>query len=224
MAKIISPLGGTEVRGSIGGLTYSRCRSGLYVRAKGSLLRTRTPDQMTMRAAFAACSAYYLTLTLEEMDAWDEFARLYPFHVPGLSMMRLCSMTWFKRANVHRRIVGFPWVRRPPKTPAPTYTGKFWLYRTGKGVLGNVSPGPTGQQITYMSRGIRPHAWRRTTPEKWRKVGYGTETSPPPKMIWEYQVQGKIAGNIVGRARLIDENGMFGPWIDKIFPILPPGM
>lgn len=212
MAKIKSPFGSSEIRGSIGGLTYARSASGLYVRAKGTVLPKRTEDQMTMRVALQACVTEFLTMSKEEIDEWIEFARMNPVKFATASMMRLCAITWFKRVNVHRRILRYPWIKKPPPGPKGTYRGRFSMKRVAGDIVGDVDPHPLGERFVYFSSGMRRPWTRNVTPEKWHKVGYGTSTSPPPKIMQEVGPTGTYMGRAFGRVRLYDEYGRTGPW------------
>lgn len=93
----------TEASGSIGGITYSRNRGGMYTRARAMPTNPNTPFQQAIRSAVAALtSRWNNTLTAAERLGWDVYAQLVPLlnrlgeshNVGGLAM--------YVRSNVPR--------------------------------------------------------------------------------------------------------------------------
>jgi hypothetical protein len=69
----------TDVRNSVGAVTFSRNKGGAYVRAKVSPVQPRTPAQTRVRANFAANSKLWSgTLTSAQQAAWTFFAASNP--------------------------------------------------------------------------------------------------------------------------------------------------
>ncbi len=64
----------TTVGGSIGGMTGSRNRAGLYLRARAIPVNPNTGFQVTIRAIFGNLSARWGTLTDAQRDAWTTYA------------------------------------------------------------------------------------------------------------------------------------------------------
>jgi hypothetical protein len=70
MAKIISSLVG-DLRGSIGGNTYSRNRYGAYIRQRVKPVNPNTVAQSIARSIFSSISAGWRLLTQERRDYWN---------------------------------------------------------------------------------------------------------------------------------------------------------
>lgn len=212
MAKVNYPYGCTEIRGALGAVTYCRSRSGLYVKAKGRVIQKRTPDHQTLRAAFQECSTKYLTLTPEELLAWDEFARAHPLQFPVGSKGRMCGMSWFRRTNLQRRILRKKWIIQPPPRATSAYRARLWLRREADTVVGDLIPWPGGDRFAYFSKSTIAPVSRMSLPELWMKAGYATSTKPPPLLMWDLAGMGQYSGRLYGRVRLFDELGGIGPW------------
>lgn len=69
MAKFLSHIV-TGASGSVGDTTYSRNRNGLYFKKKSIPTQPRTVAQRQVRAAFAAASQAWRTLTEEQRAGW----------------------------------------------------------------------------------------------------------------------------------------------------------
>ena len=74
MARILGSLVG-DIRGSIGGMTYSRNVSGAYVRARVKPKNPQSVRQMISRYRFGAISQLWRTLMPSQKDGWEVFAR-----------------------------------------------------------------------------------------------------------------------------------------------------
>jgi len=71
-------LGGgvTDIRGSIGGTTFSRCAGGNYMRARTKPVNPRSPLQVTRRANIAHLTKYWSNkLTQQQRDDWIAYAK-----------------------------------------------------------------------------------------------------------------------------------------------------
>lgn len=66
-----SPVG--EARGKVGAIVYTRHKNGLMIRGYTSPVQPNSTPQLNARSAFAAASAAWNTLTLDERTSWDEF-------------------------------------------------------------------------------------------------------------------------------------------------------
>ena len=65
----------TDIRGSIGGTTFSRNRFGGYIRARTTPVNPNTQRQSTMRAIIASvASAWSSILTALQREAWEVYA------------------------------------------------------------------------------------------------------------------------------------------------------
>ena len=68
----------TQASGSVGGVTYSHNRAGLYTRARSVPTNPNTARQQEVRANFATAVGLWDQLTLPQQLAWDAYAAAVP--------------------------------------------------------------------------------------------------------------------------------------------------
>lgn len=68
----------TSASGSIGGVTYSHNRSGMYRRARRVPVNPNTTFQQSQRDAFSTASALWRTLTAPQRASWEAYAASSP--------------------------------------------------------------------------------------------------------------------------------------------------
>lgn len=98
---LMKALLGAQMSGSIGGITFSHNRAGLYTRVRGTPVNPNTVYQQAVRSAMAALSSFWVSgLTQEERDAWD----LYAYNVPLTNRLgdpiNAGGLGMFQRTNV----------------------------------------------------------------------------------------------------------------------------
>ena len=105
----------TQISGSIGGMTGSHNRGGLYFRARATPVNPNTLQQQTVRSRFGELANLWVnTLTTPQREAWDLYALNVllpdslgePRNVGGLGM--------YIRSNVPRITTGLPRVDTAP--------------------------------------------------------------------------------------------------------------
>lgn len=120
MAKILYGPMIAEARGKLGGSVFSRNSYGGYIRAKTSPVQPRTPEQMSIRAAFTAISqAWRNTLSTTQRAAWDDYAKQTPMSDRFGNKILLTGATMFLRYNTAMVIV-----LASPLLVAPTLPGE----------------------------------------------------------------------------------------------------
>lgn len=77
MAKIIFS-NGSEIRGTIGGNTYSRNASGAYVRGYVKPVNKNTAKQQSVRNAFATIAQGWRSLTAANRQTYADMCQFYP--------------------------------------------------------------------------------------------------------------------------------------------------
>lgn len=105
----------TEIRGSIGGVTYSRNKGGAYARARVAPINRKTPAQTLVRANFAAnAKAWSGTLTSAERAAWTAFAAANPLvNILGASII-VSGLAMLLKLNQVLSQIGEPNIVSPP--------------------------------------------------------------------------------------------------------------
>lgn len=92
-----------EVRGSIGGTTFSRNRGGTYARYRASPTQPGSSSQGLARGTLSGLVAWWKgVLTPAERDAWDAFALNNPVQNRVGQSVNIGGLGWFNRANAVR--------------------------------------------------------------------------------------------------------------------------
>lgn len=90
-----------DARGSIGGQTHSRNKSGPYVRARTTPINPKSARQSAIRAITALVSTLWLSLlTQDQRDAWEVFAANMPATNKLGEVIRLSGFNQFHKSNV----------------------------------------------------------------------------------------------------------------------------
>lgn len=93
----------TQISGSIGGMTGSHNRGGLYFRARSIPVNPNTPAQVTVRAAFSSLVARWNNiLTGAEREPWDLYAAAVPLTGPLGDPITVSGQNMYLRSNVPR--------------------------------------------------------------------------------------------------------------------------
>lgn len=93
--------------GSVAGLTFSRNRSGNYIRARTNPVNPNTPQQQIVRSAVADLSNLWInTLTQADRDKWEDYAANVPVTNPLGATIFLTGINQYVRSNVPRLQAG----------------------------------------------------------------------------------------------------------------------
>lgn len=96
----------TQVSGSIGGMTGSHNRGGLYFRARSIPTDPNTPFQARVRASMALLvNRWITTLTTVQRDAWNVYATNVPLTGPLGDPITVSGLNMYVRSNVPRRAI-----------------------------------------------------------------------------------------------------------------------
>ena len=106
-----------EMRGSLGGVTASRNRSGTYLRQRAKPVNPNTPLQNAARVRMQNLSIDWTqTLTQAERDAWDEYAA----NVLGLNKLgdsiNYTGINWYVSSNAFALQCGISRIDAAPTT------------------------------------------------------------------------------------------------------------
>lgn len=120
VAKVISPLGAAEARGSVAGVTYSRNTMGLYARAKASPVQPRTNAQQEARWIFQRLVREFQDLTTAQITLWVDFAANWTRKDAFGNDIHVTALNWYQTFNA-RRLRWFPSLPTPPLNPNTNY-------------------------------------------------------------------------------------------------------
>jgi hypothetical protein len=165
----------TQASGSLGGITASRNKSGMYFRSRATPTNPNTPYQVAVRAIMAQLAAAWGSLSATNQGLWQEYAWNVPVLNPLGDQIELTGQQMFIRSNVPRIQAGLARVDAGPTTfnlgefttpvlAAPSaaapdvgvaYTaGDAWANEDGSALL--VYEGrPKGPGVSYMKGPFR---------------------------------------------------------------------
>lgn len=119
MAKIRAGSLAGNIRGSIGGDTFSQNRYGTYVRRRAIPTIVRTIYTEQVRNAFSVCSQAWQTLTQEQQDMWKTWAQENPITDKFGEQQILSGHSAFIKLNSRIVRLGYDWKQLPPGKTAP---------------------------------------------------------------------------------------------------------
>lgn len=93
----------TSMSGSVGGTTYSRNKSGMYMRARSVPVQPDSAAQLQVRSALTALvTAWKETLTAAQRAAWELYAQNVPVTNPLGDQVNNSGQNWYIGANTPR--------------------------------------------------------------------------------------------------------------------------
>lgn len=115
----------TQASGSIGGVTYSRNRGGMYTRGRAIPSNPGTPGQVIVRSNLASLAGQWAALTAAQRTAWAVYASLTPLLNKLGESLPINALAMFLRCNTARLRAGLAAVLDGPVTPGMPYTGEL---------------------------------------------------------------------------------------------------
>lgn len=103
-----------DARGSVGGLTASRNRSGAYFRARVKPTQVPSDPRSRARADLGSQASAWNSLTKPQRDAWNDVATTWTAVNKLGEVVKLSGFNWFCRANALLSLTGQPNVIVPP--------------------------------------------------------------------------------------------------------------
>lgn len=120
----------TQASGSVGGLTFSHNRGGMYTRARSIPTNPGTTFQEAVRAIVSQLSvAWFQALTEAQREAWENYATVTPIVSKVGDPLTLSGHQMYIRSNTPRVQAGFtrldagPAVQGIPDFTAPSFAG-----------------------------------------------------------------------------------------------------
>jgi hypothetical protein len=99
MAKFKSALV-TQASGSIGGMTFSRNKGGMYIRSRALVTNPNTIYQQTVRGRFSALAAAWTNvLTAGQRELWGIYGELVPVTNSLGDQINLSGLAWYQACN-----------------------------------------------------------------------------------------------------------------------------
>lgn len=133
----------TQISGSVGGLTGSHNRGGMYIRARAIPVNPNTAEQQEVRNALSELlGRWQSVLTTGQRNGWTDYATSTPVTGKLGDPITLSGINMYMRSNVPRVQAGLdPVDTRPP-------FNNFGNAPTGVGIT-NISAGGGDADITF---------------------------------------------------------------------------
>lgn len=97
----------TQASGSVGGMTASHNRGGMYFRARNVPVNPNTPEQQAVKAIMGSLVALWTnTLTADQRAAWNAYANATPITNPLGDSIQLSGQNMYIRCNTPRLQAG----------------------------------------------------------------------------------------------------------------------
>lgn len=125
MARVLYGPHITNIKGSIGGLSFQENKSGAIVRLRPSTPFISSSRQNERHTAFSEILGRWDNLTLAEQQQWATFAALNPKTNFWGELKNLSGYNWFMSIGILRRIVWNPVPSIPPVYASPIMIPAF---------------------------------------------------------------------------------------------------
>ncbi len=110
----------TDIKGSIGGITYQKNRSGQIARLRSGTFKTSTPKQTTAQGKHITILSTWQSLSLTDRDLWNLFAVANTKVNRFGEIKTLTGLNWFESINQTRMLFGLSFLLTPPVYSLPT--------------------------------------------------------------------------------------------------------
>lgn len=124
----------TELRGSIGGITFQQNRSGKIARLRPSTLKNSTVLQNEKQTAFSSLQNSWSALSSANKALWNTFADTYTRDDRWGDTVTLSGQNWFLSINSFRELLGLSMLTTPPVHSTPTAVPSFDVTVTGSSI------------------------------------------------------------------------------------------
>lgn len=175
----------SDIRGSIGGETYSRNPGGLYVKARSSPAQPASAYRDTVQAALTALTqAWSGTLTESQRTGWRQYAKTWPDHNRLGQVIQHTGFNHFVRCNFYFYVAYSSIQFSNPPEAGPAHLPQF-TFTANSGTnqvtiaLPMVSyPTPPVWQFLFLYIGKEVNTGRNyySTPWRWRSHNYWNGT------------------------------------------------
>jgi len=208
--------GVTDMRGSIGGTTFSRAGAGAYARARVKPVNPRSALQATRRAQLAYLTKYWSeTCTPEQRADWRAYTAGTTWHNKLGHVIQINGLAAFLRLNAMLAIVGE--AVHPAAPTAMGHAGGIGLSFAAENDTSKIQVGePTGAfdptnvaHFLAIFQGLPSQAGRLAIPKGFRYIGLVQGVDPGP-LVFPVQLDSAYTMAedqlITCRAMFIDEN------------------
>jgi hypothetical protein len=142
----------TNLKGSIGGLTFQKNVSGAIVRLRPWRKKFNSLKQQIAQQIFYQKNMGWHQLSLGDQQLWNAFAKLHTFTDPFGDLETLTGHQWYISINTNLEIISQPHITQPPAWTLPTSPPTATLFLSTSGIYLQVaSPAPAGYDAIVIS-------------------------------------------------------------------------
>lgn len=226
MALVKNPLMSMMAKGSIEGMTISKCPSGYVAKKKANPVKRSEYYKQTNRTRISFLSRQYGQLTAGQRESWEDWATDHPQPDGFGGTFIMSGINAFVSLNFNAMRLGAPgdWNVLPPVIECPASIATFTA-ATGVGVPGDIDMLWTMNGVPLVTdfvevqiAGPFQSQARKIVYSQFREILHPSGTSPGvtsgglDEGMWYWH-----------RARYIDEYGQKSPWVyAQATPMLTP--
>lgn len=151
----------TVIKGSIGGWTFHKNRSGNIIRLRGQASKESTTKQTAAHELHQSFLQQFQKLGLPSKQLWDTFATTFPKEDKFGEEKNLTGQNWFESVNQNRGLINESILEIPPDHLLPVGVPATVLTIDETAITLNVATGTDLTDIAFIIRSTFPHT--RTT-------------------------------------------------------------
>ena len=204
MAKYLpGPVTG-EVRGSIGGTTFSRNRYGAYMRNRAKPVVSMTEKAVNAKSRMTAATQAWQDLTIPEQRTWNGWANSNPITGALGETQYLTGHAAFVGNYCRMLLRGLATLTNPPVTPAepPLISGSVVADKTGGTCLISFTPTPLAGTGSLWIRGCYVSSAGKHYVENLYRYCQGSPVAPASPYDAFGQIEVELGVMVIGH-RLI---------------------
>lgn len=189
-------LGGgvTDIRGSIGGTTFSRCQGGNYMRARTKPTNPRSTLQTARRANVGYLTKYWSNdLVEQDRDDWRAYAAGTTWHNKLGEAIEINGLAAFLRTNALAALQAVPAIVGPPTAMGHAGGVQFTFLAESDTSKLQVAE-PTGAwvnteatNVLFFSAGLPTEAGQLAIPKGFRHIA-ALPGITPGGQVWPYEL------------------------------------
>ena len=130
----------TDLRGSIGGVTFQHTNAGKIARLKPNKFKTQTEKARARHPFLMGTQTYWQNLTLDEQEEWNTYAGLHNKYDKFGNEKSLTGINWHASINYNFMLTGGAYQKTPPVYVLPTAVPNFTVELSSTAITINFSP------------------------------------------------------------------------------------
>lgn len=209
---IISPIHG-EMRGSIGGSTWSRNRGGQYVKQRATPVNPNSSRQQVVRSILATLAQAWGGLTTAEREAWNTYAQENPVLNSLGQEIYLTGLDWFVKINSRLSDAGDTLLDEPPIGPGPGSLSTLSIaFTDATTITVTFTPGLAADERLQVWTSLPQGTGTSPNFKQCRLAGYtAAEAESPASVTLPFSFQ--IGERAVVYVAIIDDEGITGGYL-----------